>query len=95
MTEKKEVKRVVGKIIRVSDKGWGFIVSKEVPFTRIFFHWTSLNQDTAHFTELKKGMLVEFTPIDVIDKGVRAIKIDVLEDEEPITEEITHESHQG
>ena len=72
-------KRMVGKIIKVSPGGWGFIVSKELPFTRIFFHWTSLNQETAHFTELTKGMEVEFTPKDVPDKGVRAIKIDVLE----------------
>ena len=93
MTDKP--KRVVGKIIRVSDKGWGFIVSKEVPFTRIFFHWTSLNQDTAHFTELKKGMEVEFTPIDVVDKGVRAIKIDVLETEPVAETGVTNESQQG
>lgn len=94
MTDKTP-KRVVGKIIRVSDKGWGFIVSKEVPFTRIFFHWTSLNQDTAHFTELKKGMEVEFTPIDVVDKGVRAIKIDVLELDNESPLEVPNESHQG
>lgn len=81
---KVEDKRIVGKIIKVQhEKGWGFIASKEIPFTRIFFHWTSLNQDTAHFTELKKGMEVEFTPIELTDKGVRAIKIDVLEPELP------------
>jgi cold shock CspA family protein len=74
-----EEKRVVGKIIKISDKGWGFIVSKSIPYTRIFFHWTSLNQSTAHFTELTKGMEVEFTPVEVPDKGTRAIKIDVLE----------------
>jgi len=76
-----EAKRVIGKIIKVSDKGYGFIVSKEIPFTRIFFYWTSLNQETSHFTELKKGDEVEFTPITIEGKGVRAIKIDVLEPE--------------
>jgi len=76
-----EEKRITGRIIKVSDKGFGFITSKDIPFTRIFFHWTSLNQDTAHFTELKKGDEVEFTPIEVENKGIRAIKIDVLEPE--------------
>ncbi len=76
-----EPKRVIGKIIKLSDDGWGFISSKEIPFTRIFFHWTSLNQDTSHFKELKRGDEVEFTPIEVDGKGWRAIKIDVLEPE--------------
>jgi cold shock CspA family protein len=76
-----ERKRVEGKIIKLSDDGWGFITTKEIPFTRIFFHWTSLNQDTLHFTELKVGMEVEFTPIELNEKGWRAIRIDVLEDD--------------
>lgn len=71
-------KRIIGKIIKVSDEGWGFISSKEVKFTRIFFHWTSLKQNTINFTELKNGMRVEFTPIEVENKGWRAIKIVVL-----------------
>lgn len=75
-------KRVKGKIIKVSDEGWGFISSKEIKFTRIFFHWTSLKQDTMKFQELKNGMKVEFTPVEVTDKGWRAIKIRVLKDGE-------------
>ena len=75
-----EDKRVAGKIIKVSDQGWGFITSKEIKFTRIFFHWTSLKQDTKKFTELKNGQKVEFTPVEVEGKGWRAIKIKVLED---------------
>jgi cold shock CspA family protein len=74
-------KRIVGKIIKVSNEGWGFISSKEVKFTRIFFHWTSLKQNTVNFTELKNGMKVEFTPIEVENKGYRAIKIVVLPEE--------------
>lgn len=74
-------KRIIGRIIKLSDKGYGFIISKDIPFTRIFFHWTSLNQDTSNFTELKKGDEVEFTPLEIENKGVRAIKIDVLEPE--------------
>jgi len=76
---KQEENRVQGKIIKVSEDGWGFISSKEIKFTRIFFHWTSLQQDTLNFTELKRGMKCEFTPIEVQDKGWRAIKIKVLE----------------
>ena len=80
---KKDDRRVTGKIIKVSDEGWGFISSKEIKFTRIFFHWTSLKQGTKRFTELKNGMKVEFTPVEVEEKGWRAIKIIVLD--EPTT----------
>lgn len=78
--ESPETKRVTGKIIKVSEDGWGFISSKDIKFTRIFFHWTSLKQDTLKFTELKNGMRVEFTPIEIEGKGMRAIKISVLTD---------------
>ena len=71
--------RVRGKIIKVAPDGWGFISSKEIEFTRIFFHWTALQQDTLHFKELKKGMLVEFEPLEIEGKGIRAIKIKVIE----------------
>jgi len=80
---KPEEIRIVGKIIKVSDEGWGFITSKEIKFTRIFFHWTSLKQDTLNFTELTNGMKVEFTPVQVENKGYRAIKIRVIPDEVP------------
>jgi cold shock CspA family protein len=79
----KEDKRVAGKIIKVSDQGWGFISSKDIKFTRIFFHWTSLKQDTLRFPDLKNGMKVEFTPVEVEGKGWRAIKIRVIKDEHP------------
>lgn len=79
--DKPDDKRVLGKIIKVSDEGWGFISSKEIKFTRIFFHWTSLKQDTLKFQELKNGMKVEFTPVEVEGKGWRAIKIRVAKDE--------------
>lgn len=74
-------KRTVGKIIKLSREGWGFISSKEIKFTRIFFHWTSLKQETLKFTELKNGMKVEFTPVEVENKGIRAIRIQVLNNE--------------
>jgi len=71
-------RRVVGKITKVDEGGWGFISCKEIPFTRIFYHWTSLRQDTLRFQQLKNGMKVEFTPIEVEGKGWRAIKITVI-----------------
>mgnify|MGYP003577622295 CR=1 FL=1 len=77
----KDEKRVLGKIIKVSEEGWGFISSKEIKFTRIFFHWTSLKQDTLKFPELKNGMKVEFTPVEAEGKGWRAIRIRVIPDE--------------
>ena len=76
--DKPHDRRIEGKIIKVSDQGWGFISSKEIKFTRIFFHWTSLKQDTLKFTALKTGMKVEFTPVEVDNKGWRAIKIKVI-----------------
>lgn len=79
--------RMTGKIIKVSENGWGFISSRDIKFTRIFFHWTSLKQDTLKFTELKNGMKVEFTPVEVDDKGYRAIKISVIPSEPEIETE--------
>jgi cold shock CspA family protein len=78
MSDTIEETRAHGKIIKVSESGWGFISSKDIKFTRIFFHWTSLKQDTLKFQELKNGMKVEFTPIEVEGKGFRAIKIEVI-----------------
>lgn len=70
---------IEGKIIKLSEEGgWGFISSKEIPFTRIFFHWTSLSQDTLNFTELKKGMMVSFIPVEKEGRGWSANKIKVV-----------------
>lgn len=79
-TDKPEEKRISGKIIKVSSDGYGFISSKDIPFTRIFFHWTSLRPDTLKFTDLKSGMKVSFVAYEVEDKGYRAIKIKVEEE---------------
>lgn len=70
--------RVKGRIIKVSEEGWGFISSKDIEFTRIFFHWTALQQDTLSFKELKAGMIVEFKPINIPEKGWRAVQIKVI-----------------
>ena len=71
--------KAVGRIIRVSKAGWGFISSKDIQFTRIFFHWTALRQDTLTFTELHTGMYVEFTPLQVPSKGYRALHVRVID----------------
>jgi cold shock CspA family protein len=76
-----ESKRVLGRIIKVHDKGWGFISSKQIEFTRIFFHWTALRQDTLGFKELKTGMNCSFIPVQIPGKGWRAIQIKVVEQE--------------
>lgn len=76
-TEPTEKKRYTGKIIKISSEGYGFISSKDIPFTRIFFHWTSLRPDTVKFQDLRSGMVVSFEAFDVEDKGWRAIKIKV------------------
>lgn len=73
--------KVTGRIIKISKSGWGFITSKEIQFTRIFFHWTALKQDTLPFLELRVGMSVEFTPLPIPGRGVRAIRVKVIEKE--------------
>lgn len=77
-TPNQEERRVVGRIIKLSKTGYGFISSKDIPFTRVFFHWTSLKQNTLNFADLELGQNVEFTPKKVEGKGVRAIRIEVL-----------------
>lgn len=80
MNETSEIeKKAVGRIIRVSKAGWGFISCKDIQFTRIFFHWTALRQDTLTFTDLHTGMYVEFTPLQIPGKGYRALHVRVVE----------------
>ena len=79
-------RRVVGRIIKLSKTGYGFISSKEIAFTRIFFHWTSLKQNTLNFKDLELGMHVEFTPKEVEGKGTRAIRIVVLQPANEVVE---------
>lgn len=74
--------KIIGRIIQISRQGYGFISSKDIEFTRIFFHWTQLTQDTLPFLSLRVGMMVEFTPLRTPDKGWRAMRVRVLEREE-------------
>ena len=87
MTEiKEEQKKVIGKISKLHDSGWGFIISDEIKFTKFFFHWTGLAQNTKKFLDLRTGMKVKFIPINLNEvlpegeekKGPRAIKIEVI-----------------
>ena len=71
--------KIIGRIIKVSKSGWGFISSKQIEFTRIFFHWTALRQDTMTFLQLRTGMMVEFIPLKVPDKGWRAVHVRVID----------------
>lgn len=74
-------KEITGKIIKLSTEGWGFISSREIPFTRIFFHWSGLVQNTLNFTQLKKGMEVAFIAVQFEKDGKpswKAIKIKVI-----------------
>ena len=76
--------RISGKIIHVQHDsgskkgGYGFITSPKIPYTRIYFYWTALLQDTLNFLDLKEGMNVEFTP-KKFERGWRAIKMRVVE----------------
>jgi cold shock CspA family protein len=74
-----EENKLTGRIIKISKAGWGFISCQEIKFTRIFFHWTALRQDTTPFLELRIGMWVEFTPVQIPLKGWRAVHVKVIE----------------
>lgn len=76
-----ELKTAIGKITFIDESGWGFILSKDVPFTRIFFHWTQLRQDTLNFKDIEEGMKVEFIPKEIQDKGYRAYRIKIISED--------------
>lgn len=71
--------KLIGKVFLVNKRGYGFISCKEVPFTRIYFHWTNMIPQTINFKELKRGDEVEFDLVKKGDGTYKAIKIDVLE----------------
>lgn len=78
----KEDDFIKGKIYLLNrEKGYGFIETEAIPFTRIFFHWSDLRHDTVHFTKLHKGMVCYFKPLYREDKqSHRATKIRVVPD---------------
>lgn len=79
-TFKENDEKIEGKIISINPtKGYGFISSRDIPFTRIFFHWSALRADTVHFTKLEIGMKVEFRLVEVPGRGYRAVQVSVLD----------------
>jgi hypothetical protein len=54
---------IQGEIYHLGD-GYGFIESDAIPYSRIFFHWQNLVHGSVHFTELKRGALMEFAVIE-------------------------------
>ncbi len=55
-----EVHEASGRIIKVQkDGGWGFISSRDIPFQRIFFHWTVVKG--FDFAEIERGMTAKFS----------------------------------
>ena len=80
-------KRIEGKVILVNRRGFGFISSKEILYTRIYFHWTNLVPQTINFSEIKRGDPVDFILEKKNDGTYKAIKVDVLEREpSPVVE---------
>ena len=59
--------------------GYGFISSPDLPYERIFFHWSGLHQQTLRFPALKRRMKVEFQLQHDDIQGFRAIKMKVIE----------------
>jgi len=92
-------KRIVGKIIRTDPRGYGFITSEEIPFERIFWHWTSLTFDTLKFPSIRRGMKVDFVPRhqgqdeNGKDKGYKAIKITIIDETIDLTDIEEDEDH--
>lgn len=81
LEEQEKEKRIKGRIIQLDSRGFGFIISDELPFERIFFHWTSLAQGTKKFPELERGMFCTFLPRMQTpkEKGYKAIRIVIEE----------------
>lgn len=69
-----ENKKIIGKVTHLSQKGYGFIESAELKFTRIYFSWTNLHP-AVQFTKLKVGDLLEFYPHFTEGRGYKAMKI--------------------
>ena len=76
MKDEKEdfISNIVGRIIYLNPKGWGFINSHDIEFSKVYFHWTGL-VTTLNFKQLKKNDLVKFNALKR-DKGWKAINIE-------------------
>jgi cold shock CspA family protein len=72
-------KRLEGKVILVNKRGYGFISCKDVPYTRIYFHWTNLIPQI-NFADLRRGDTVDFILEKKDDGTYKAIKVDAFDD---------------
>lgn len=61
--ENEEPKLIRGKIFYVG-KGYAFLESEVIPYKRIFLHWQNLDHNTLDFTELERGMELEFRAVE-------------------------------
>ncbi len=66
-----------GKILKLYKKGYGFLSTPELEFTRVFFHWSVLTRDSPKFPDLAPNMPVEFSAREFDEKGWRAIMVKV------------------
>lgn len=84
MTEKESeyIPGITGKIIYLNPKGWGFINSHDIQFSKVYFHWTGL-VTTLNFKDLKKNSLVKFNALKR-EKGWKAINIEVVPDDKKV-----------
>lgn len=69
---------MTGRIFAINKRGYGFIMSEEIPFKRIFFHWTALAAGT-EFTDLQRKDIVEFETKESPVGGLNAIKVKFIE----------------
>jgi cold shock CspA family protein len=71
--------RLQGKVTKVDkEKGYGFIQSEQMKFTRFHFLWSALLPASKEFLELEVGDRVEFQPLKKDDSGWHALKIRVV-----------------
>lgn len=71
---------MIGIITAVNkDKGYGFLSTPDLPFTRIFFHWSALINNTLHFKKVEKGMKAEFEVQEHEPDKYRAVRMRIIE----------------
>lgn len=80
--DEKYLANIKGKIIYLHPKGWGFINSHAIEFSKVYFHWTGLS-GTTHFKTLKKNDNVTFNALKR-DKGWKAVNIEVVNGPEKV-----------
>jgi cold shock CspA family protein len=81
MEQQKEYKKAItGKIIYLHPKGWGYINSHEIEFSKVYFHWTGLHNNL-NFKTLQKNDVVKFNALKR-EKGWKAINIEAYNEQE-------------